>query len=309
MKELVCKMCNSNEISLKDGMYVCESCGTKYTADMAENLSVEVTLKNDNSDKINTLMSAAKKAKEMNNWEAAAKYYDEILGLKPDSWEATFYSVYCTAMTCKIIQISSAARLVNNSLEPTYKLIKSNVPAEQMVLAVTEVTIAAVAISKMLKDAAFKHYCGIDNSIAYKYEGEMKERCAYAILISVNNGIYLDEIFGDMFSEQIIMSLKEGIRMHDIHKVLSDSCVQRVLSLLGKYDPDAITARLEKRETAKKKKRTNALMCLVISIISAILGLFVFEKGSYIAMFFDIYAGLMLLFSIIYFISSSKKEV
>ena len=65
MKELVCKMCNSNEIIKQDDLYVCESCGTKYTTEEAEKLFVEVVLKNDNAEKIEALLRAAKRAREI----------------------------------------------------------------------------------------------------------------------------------------------------------------------------------------------------------------------------------------------------
>ena len=127
MKELVCKMCNSTEIVKNDDLYICESCGTKYTADEAQKMAVEVVLKNDNSEKVSALLKAAKRARDIGNWDSAIKYYDEILALDTDNYEATFYSSYCVARNCKIIQMENVGHLVANTLKPTFSLIKTNV--------------------------------------------------------------------------------------------------------------------------------------------------------------------------------------
>ena len=38
MKAIKCEMCGSNDIIKKDGYYVCENCGTKYTPDEARKM-------------------------------------------------------------------------------------------------------------------------------------------------------------------------------------------------------------------------------------------------------------------------------
>lgn len=42
MKVLVCEICNGRDFVKQDGMYICRSCGTKYTVDEARNLMVDV---------------------------------------------------------------------------------------------------------------------------------------------------------------------------------------------------------------------------------------------------------------------------
>lgn len=38
MNELICEMCGSNDIVKQDGLYVCQSCGTKYSAEEARKM-------------------------------------------------------------------------------------------------------------------------------------------------------------------------------------------------------------------------------------------------------------------------------
>ena len=43
MKALVCELCGSNDIVKKGDYFVCQNCGTKYTAEAARKIMVEVT--------------------------------------------------------------------------------------------------------------------------------------------------------------------------------------------------------------------------------------------------------------------------
>ena len=41
MKKIVCEMCGSNDLMKKDNVYVCESCGTKYSVEEAKKMMIE----------------------------------------------------------------------------------------------------------------------------------------------------------------------------------------------------------------------------------------------------------------------------
>ena len=136
MKKMVCEICGSNDIEKKDGVFVCNSCGTKYSTEEAKKLLVEVSgkvevsgsVKVDNSDRLENLYSNARRARNALNFEEAAKYYDYILMEDSNSWEANFFSVYCKAFSCKIAQIGAYAIQVANSFPGVLRLIKENVP-------------------------------------------------------------------------------------------------------------------------------------------------------------------------------------
>ena len=42
MKQLKCEMCESTELLKKDGLFICQSCGTKYTVEYAEEKGLEI---------------------------------------------------------------------------------------------------------------------------------------------------------------------------------------------------------------------------------------------------------------------------
>ena len=133
MKQLTCEMCGSTDLMKQEGVFVCQSCGCKYSVEEAKKMMVEGTVevqgtvKVDTSGELANLYQIARRAKDDNNGENAAKYYDMILVKDPASWEATFYVVYFKAMECKIAQIQSAGISVSNCIDTVLKLIKDNV--------------------------------------------------------------------------------------------------------------------------------------------------------------------------------------
>ena len=44
MKRLVCEMCGSTELIKQDGVFVCQSCGCKYSVEEAKKMMVEGTV-------------------------------------------------------------------------------------------------------------------------------------------------------------------------------------------------------------------------------------------------------------------------
>lgn len=223
MNALKCEMCMSTDIVKQDGMYVCQSCGTKYSVEEAKKMMIEGTVdvsgtvKVDNSEELKNLYQIARRAKDDNNGENAAKYYDMILVKDPTSWEASFYLVYFKAMECKIAQIQSAAISVNNCINTVLTLIKDNVPdPEEQNKAYTEVSTRVMLISSMLFNGAKNHYDNIDYQIRDKYTQEFLNnafasfRCVYCL------GDTLDLLFGkeEAANNLSVAAWKQGINWH-----------------------------------------------------------------------------------------------
>lgn len=251
MKELICKTCSSNGIVKKGEIYECEFCGTKYSPDEAEKLSVQVVVKNDNSEKIKALLRAGKKSRDMGNWEAAGKYYDEVLGLDPEIWEGVFYSAYCSARNCKIAQIASAARLVEKALKPTYALIKEHVPEQMQEHAVKEVAEHTGEISRLFYNSAANHYNGISSNIQHEYSREFNDRWSASCDTARTNGLLVEEIFGSKFSAITVAALKIAVNLYDANGRGSNAWLEGALSVLKKYDSDYIENRNQTLEANK----------------------------------------------------------
>lgn len=88
MNPLTCEMCGSTEIIRKDGVYVCQACGTKYSIEDAKSMMAEGTVKIDTSDSINNFLTLATTASNGNNMDEAFIYSNKILELDPSNAEA-----------------------------------------------------------------------------------------------------------------------------------------------------------------------------------------------------------------------------
>lgn len=198
-KPLTCEMCGSTNILKQDGVFVCQACGTKYSVEEAKKMmvsgtvNVAGTVKVDMSEKLSNLYKIARRAKEENNNDNAAKYYDLILQEDPNSWEASFYSVFYKAMGCKIAEIWSAASSVANCLKSVFPLINEYVKSpEEREHALVEVSTSSFAIANMLSNAATSHFNSIDSEVRDRFQNDYDNNMANTILIWVNLGDQLE---------------------------------------------------------------------------------------------------------------------
>lgn len=126
MKAIKCEMCNSSDI-VKDGdYYICQSCGTKYTAETAKKLMIEGVINIDHSQEIDNLYILARRAKATNEHSKAKKYYDLILEKDPQSWEAVFYETYYGIRGGKSSQICDLSNTLRRCLKIVFDLIEKS---------------------------------------------------------------------------------------------------------------------------------------------------------------------------------------
>lgn len=132
MKRLTCEMCGSTDLIKQDGVFVCQSCGCKYSIEEARKMMVEgpvdvsgSVVKVDQSEKLKNLLSLARRARIEKNSEDAKKYYELALIENPNSWESAFYSMYYKTMESSFVEMSSALPKFNNRLVSTVVLLLS----------------------------------------------------------------------------------------------------------------------------------------------------------------------------------------
>ena len=105
MKQLTCEMCGSTDLIKDGGVFVCQSCGCKYSVEEAKRMMIEGTVdvqgtvKVDNSAFVEKYLANARRAKEKEDWEETEKYYNMVEQNDPDNIEAIFYSAYGKAKT------------------------------------------------------------------------------------------------------------------------------------------------------------------------------------------------------------------
>lgn len=95
MKQLTCEMCGSTDMMKQDGVFVCQTCGTKYSVEEAKKMMVEgtvdvtgSTVKVDNTASIGNYLIMAKNAYDVNNLNEAETYCNKIIEIEPTNYEA-----------------------------------------------------------------------------------------------------------------------------------------------------------------------------------------------------------------------------
>lgn len=252
MKQLICEMCGSTDLIKQDGVFVCQFCKCKYSVEEAKKMMVEgtvdvtgSTIKIDTSAELANLYQIARRAKDDNNGENAAKYYDMILIKDPSSWEASFYVIYFKAMECTIAQIQSASKSVANCIDTVLKLIKDNIiNLEEQKQAYTEVSNRVIDIASMLFNAAKSHYNGIDIQIQSNYTQEWLNNAFAAMNCVYILGDNLDLLFGsdDEANNLAVTAWKKGVAWHQSlmgnlkNKDSNRKTVNSYISKIVKYD-------------------------------------------------------------------------
>ncbi|MDR0911590.1 MAG: TFIIB-type zinc finger domain-containing protein [Methanobrevibacter sp.] len=100
MEKLACEICGSTDIIKEDGLFVCQSCGVKYSIDEVKSLMG--TVKIDNSSEIQNLKILADRALENQQYDEGYKYYEKILIAETDNYEAIFNMSLCKFWTSTI---------------------------------------------------------------------------------------------------------------------------------------------------------------------------------------------------------------
>ena len=171
LEALTCPNCNGDVELDKDQEFgFCKYCGTKV-----QNTNFKVVkgkVKIDKSKDADNYYIIARRALNDNDHETAEKYYDMILQIDPNSWEALFYKTYCNAMNCKIIQINSSIIKLNNCLDSVFKLMKESVDEKELEDKISEIGNKANDLFLLLVHSYENHYNGIGDSIRANYNQE-----------------------------------------------------------------------------------------------------------------------------------------
>ena len=159
MKQLICEICESTDIIKQDGIFVCQTCGCKYTIEEARKLMTGETEKVNNNEKLTKYFQLARTAKEEDDSETAAKYYSLIREEDPKSWEAKFYTIYYETIGCKVKDALSMCQKLTKIAPSILSSIKDNEPEEKQKEHINEVIskikkIASVFINSQAKEAA-----------------------------------------------------------------------------------------------------------------------------------------------------------
>ena len=273
MKALQCEMCGSQDLVKDGGVFICQSCGTKYSVEEAKKMMVEGTVdvkgtvKVDTSDELKNLYEIARRAKDSDNSENATKYYDMILVKDPSSWEANFYVVYYKAMSCTIGQISNAGFSVTNSLPSVVDLVDNNVPEEEREDVLKEIQARCSIIAHVLSGAAERTYLDTDYQYRTDYFGDFSDRVLAATMVIHSFGDVLENKYHGKYGSMSSESWKDSIEVFQtytkqLRSGIDVSGIQKIIDEYGdkikKYDPSYVTPSIAKKASSSSNTSSSS---------------------------------------------------
>ena len=96
MKQLTCEMCGSTDLLKQEGVFVCQTCGCKYSVEEAKKMMIEGTVeiqgtvKVDDSSKVENYLEMAWNAFDADNTAEADNYCNKIIEINHKNHKAWF---------------------------------------------------------------------------------------------------------------------------------------------------------------------------------------------------------------------------
>ncbi len=96
MKKLTCEMCGSSDLMKQDGVFVCQSCGMKYSVEDAKKMMIEGTVEVQgavqvkNSAQFENLLELAQNSYDAKNYAQAEAFCNQAIAMNANSFDAWF---------------------------------------------------------------------------------------------------------------------------------------------------------------------------------------------------------------------------
>lgn len=242
MKQLTCEMCGSTELIKQDGVFVCQTCGTKYSTEDAKKMMIEGTVdvqgtvKVDVSDKVKNLYIMARRAKDDNNAELASKYYEMITFENPHDWESLFYFNYFKAEQTTLQNMANSAIRLANSLESVFDLIdKSDKLADEKWNIVKEIIIRIDTLCESYIYWAKSHYrkfSQLNSSIS-----DLQERTYAVAELQKDMAGLLEKYFAENSEQVVAAYLKSYVKNY----LLLDTIDRGFVNITLKFHSNELT--------------------------------------------------------------------
>lgn len=125
MNRFTCEICGSTDLMKQDGVFVCQSCGTKYSTEEARKMMAEGTvdvtgtIKVDDSAKVANYYIIAENAYNASNSKEAESYCNRIIEIEPNNYKAWFLKGRAAGWqsTLTNIRLEESVNCFNKALE------------------------------------------------------------------------------------------------------------------------------------------------------------------------------------------------
>ena len=153
MKQLTCDMCGGTDLIKQDGMFICQTCGTKYSVEEAKKMMIEgnvdvsgSTVKVDNTGNIENYYNIARNAYDAGNKAEAEQYCNKILEIDNNYYAAWLLKGKAAGWQSTIahLRIDEAVncftKAVDNAPEDQLEIVKQEASSETTSLTTALIT-------------------------------------------------------------------------------------------------------------------------------------------------------------------------
>lgn len=131
MKQLKCEMCGGTDLIKQDGVFVCQSCGVKYSVEEAKRMMVEISgnITIDNPIEVkgiaksDTMLENAMNTFNQGSYAEAYRLFTDVLNMEPNNPKACFYRGLSAAYQSSVASpryeeaANATVTAVNNALQ------------------------------------------------------------------------------------------------------------------------------------------------------------------------------------------------
>lgn len=242
MKRLTCEMCGSTDLMKDDGVFVCQSCGMKYSVEEAKKMMIEGTVdvqgtvKVDNSAFVEKYLDNARRAYVKEDWEEVEKYYNMVEQNAPRNMEAVFFSSFGKAMLSlsdtEYFKRSQKFTVLNNSISVINDYFEETTENKEYVLRKIFEAIDKMDQTTFVYNNG--HHEPIEASRSYTNQLKKSVRVAFIKELKQIREAHPDlKYLNELIGEESIDPVRTCVRLYKVYKgLLIGSLIGWSISLL-----------------------------------------------------------------------------
>ena len=289
MKKMVCEICQNQNFKKVEDQFICQGCGTSYSAEAAKALLIEVEDSHNNDSQSNesqnseiaNLYELARRAYKGSNYSLAEKHYSELMLKCPKDWEANFYQTYCDSMECKILEIGIKATRIEKAALTSLELAKEHVKKEELSKVANEILVACLGKAISGFSSAQGWYNNASFSVRGRFTQDMLNYCYPCVTLLYSVADKVNEMVEDK-SDELVKTLvscwKTAIDYHEKlirfladtvgHKNKMNTHINKVRGYEPSYKVNVSTNNVSKVDADKKEKMKKYIKYAIIIYLS-----------------------------------------
>ena len=285
MEGFICRNCGKKEVRDTKGnvvaspksiavncQYFCTECGEELPQDQLKEL---ISLALSTSLMESNLRLQARNAKKREAYEEASALYQQLLQVKPDDWEASFYSVLCNCYNA-VGAIDTACNAVEMSLEGVFDKI-DGLSGQEKVNAVKLMVSDAGMFALHMHDKAVQQHAALDVSAMTKNNNALRNQLTSALNIMITCASNVMKRYGDddPVVAQVEIPATVAIQMQSRQTYVTlfvDSATNKtLLDWIGRFNPKYVE---EYKAKQNRSMRSGTIFLIILAAVCYAIGHF-----------------------------------